>query len=141
MNELFNIEGKVIAITGATGILAGDLARYLLSQGAKVAILSRSADKVAAAVEEAKSISPHVMGAACDVTSQSDVQAAHDAILTHFGAVDALINGAGGNMPGATIGPDADLFSLDINDYASVMNLNLQGTLIPSMVFGKTFAK
>lgn len=141
MNELFNIQGKVVAVTGATGVLAGELALYLLKQGAKVAIISRSSEKVDAAVAVAKEISPDVIGCVCDVTDKEQVQAAHDAIIAEFGGVDALINGAGGNMPGATIMPDQEVCSLDIGDYSRVMDLNLNGTVIPSMVFAESFAK
>lgn len=141
MNQLFNINNMVIAITGATGVLAGELAKYLLEQGAKVAILSRNNDKVQAAVIEAQKVSPNVLGYACDATSKKDMQKAHDAIIQQFGHVDALINGAGGNMSGATIGPNQELFSLNIDDYRSVMQLNLEGTVIPSLVFGESFAK
>ncbi|NWK56854.1 SDR family oxidoreductase [Verrucomicrobiaceae bacterium N1E253] len=142
MNQLFNIENKVIAVTGATGILAGGLARYLLEQGAKVAILSLFPEEVEEAVKEAKTISEHVTGFACDVTNSEQVQAAHDHVIATFGTIDVLINGAGGNMAGAIAGPDQDLFdALKLDDYAKVMDLNLKGTVIPSLIFGKTIAE
>lgn len=142
MNSLFNIEGKVIAVTGATGILAGGLAQYLLKQGAKVAILSLFQEEVDKAVAEAKKISEHVIGFACDVTDAEKVQAAHDYTIEQFGTVDVLINGAGGNMKGATVGPDQDLFeAINLGDYSKVLDLNLKGTVIPSFIFAKTMAE
>lgn len=60
-----------------------------------------------------------------------------DKIITQWGKIDALINAAGGNMPGATIGPDKSLFDLDMTDFRKVSELNLDGTVLPSMVFGK----
>lgn len=142
MNQLFNIQGKVIAVTGATGILAGGLARYLLEQGAKVAILSLFQEEVDEAVAEAKKISEHVIGFACDVTDSKKVQAAHDYVIEQFGTVDVLINGAGGNMKGATVGPDDNLFdAINLDDYSKVLDLNLKGTVIPSFIFGKTIAE
>ena len=59
--------------------------------------------------------------------------------MNEFGRVDALINGAGGNMPGATIGPDKEIFDLDIDDYSQVMDLNLKGTVLPTLDFAKAF--
>ncbi len=142
MKPSFNISNKVIVITGATGILAGGLALYLLEQGAKVAILSRSSEKVATAVTEAKEISEDVIGYTCDVTSKEEIQAAHDYVIAEFGTVDVLINGAGGNMAGAVVGPEQDLFeALQLDDYSKVLDLNLKGTVIPSLIFGKTIAK
>jgi NAD(P)-dependent dehydrogenase (short-subunit alcohol dehydrogenase family) len=59
--------------------------------------------------------------------------------MNQFGRVDALINGAGGNMPGATIGPDKEIFDLNIDDYSQVMDLNLKGTVLPTLTFAKAF--
>ncbi len=58
-------------------------------------------------------------------------------ILDLYGKIDILINAAGGNMPGATIGPNANLFDVDIQDFKSVVDLNLFGTVIPTSVFAK----
>ncbi len=141
-NSLFSIEGKVIAVTGGTGILAGGLATYLQRQGAKIAILSLFQDEVDDAVAKAKKISPDVIGFACDVTDVAAVQAAHDGIIAEFGTVDVLVNGAGGNMKGATVNPDDDLFdAISFGDYSKVLDLNLKGTVIPSFIFGKTIAE
>ena len=60
-------------------------------------------------------------------------------MINKFGRVDALINGAGGNMPGATIGPDKEIFDLSIDDYSKVMDLNLKGTVLPTLNFYKSF--
>ena len=58
-------------------------------------------------------------------------------ILDLYGKIDILINAAGGNMPRATIGPNANLFDVDIQDFKSVVDLNLFGTVIPTSVFAK----
>jgi NAD(P)-dependent dehydrogenase (short-subunit alcohol dehydrogenase family) len=42
-------------------------------------------------------------------------------------------------MPGATIGPDKEIFDLDIEDYSQVMDLNLKGTVLPTLTFAKAF--
>ena len=42
-------------------------------------------------------------------------------------------------MPGATIGPDAEIFDLNLEDYGKVMDLNLKGTVLPTIIFGKAF--
>jgi len=142
MNQLFDIQGKVIAVTGAGGILAGGLAKYLLEQGAKVAILSLFPEEVDNAVAEGKKISEHVIGFACDVTDQKRMQEAHDYVIEQFGTVDVLVNGAGGNMAGAIAAPDEDLFDgINLDDYSKVLDLNLKGTVIPSLIFGKTIAE
>ncbi len=52
-----------------------------------------------------------------------------------------LINAAGGNMPGATIAPNDSLFDLSLEDFKKVADLNLLGTVLPSLVFGKFMAQ
>ena len=140
MPDLFDLRGQVIVVTGATGVLAGVAARYLLSRGARLALLSRNPDKVAATVADFATVSPDVRGFACDVTDREAVLRARDAVLAAFGRVDGLVNGAGGNMPGAVIPPDKSLFDLKLSDYQAVLDLNLTGTLIPTLAFGETMA-
>jgi NAD(P)-dependent dehydrogenase (short-subunit alcohol dehydrogenase family) len=73
-----------------------------------------------------------------DLTS---LEKSRDEIIKNFGSIDILINAAGGNMPGATISPDKTIFDLDINDMDKVSDLNFKGTVLPSMVFGKTMSE
>ena len=139
MNELFDIQDKVIAITGAAGVLAGGTAKYLQEQGAYVVYLDLFQDKVDAVVEEAKAISAKCCGFACNVLDQEAIDKVYEKIIETCGRIDVLINGAGGNMPGATIGPDQDVFDLEAGDYAKVLDLNLKGSVMPTMAFAKAF--
>jgi NAD(P)-dependent dehydrogenase (short-subunit alcohol dehydrogenase family) len=139
MNDLFTISGKVIVVTGATGVLAGGAAQYLQQNGAKVVYLGRNPERVSLSLEKARKISGDCMGLTCDVLDENALQAGYLKVIEEFGRIDALINGAGGNMPGANIGPDQDIFSLDISDYSKVMDLNITGTVLPTLVFGKAF--
>lgn len=141
MNNLFNMEDKVIAITGAAGVLAGGTANYLQEQGAYVVYLDLFQDKVDAAVEEAKKISDTCCGFACNVLDQDALDRVCRQIMETCGRVDVLINGAGGNMPGATVGPDQDVFDVKIDDYSKVLDLNLKGSVMPTMTFAKVFKK
>jgi len=139
MKELFNISGKVFVVTGSTGVLAGGTAKYLQEQGAKVAYLGRNQAKVDAVLEEAGKISEYCLGVTTDVLDEDGLNAGYEKVMNEFGRIDALINGAGGNMPGATIGPDKEIFDLSIDDYSQVMDLNLKGTVLPTLAFAKAF--
>ena len=139
MKNLFDVKGKVVVVTGATGILAGGTAKYLQEQGAKVVYMGRNKAKVDATMEQARKISDHCMGVMSDVLDQDGLKVAHEKVINQFGRIDALINGAGGNMPGATIGPGKEIFALDLEDYSGVMDLNLKGTVLPTLVFAQTF--
>ena len=57
--------------------------------------------------------------------------------MDKYGKVDALLNAAGGNMPGATISPTGTFFDVRIEEFQKVLNVNLTGTVIPTQVFLK----
>lgn len=141
MNSLFNIEKKVIVITGATGVLGSCAARSLAQAKAKIVVLGRNLEQVSILVDELNKITPsHAVGFKADVLSEDSLQKAKSKIILHFGRIDVLLNVAGGNIPGATIGPDQTIFDLKMDDFKKVTDLNLNGTVLPSLVFGKVMA-
>jgi len=139
--NIFNVANKVIVITGGGGVLGGSIAKNLLLQGAKIVILSRSEKSVQAKVTELQTLATEVIGFACDVLNKEALEEVKDAILLKWGKIDGLINAAGGNMPGATISPGKTIFDLDMKDFRKVSELNLDGTVLPSLVFGKEITR
>jgi NAD(P)-dependent dehydrogenase (short-subunit alcohol dehydrogenase family) len=79
--------------------------------------------------------SAEVLGLVAEVGDRSALEQARDAILAKWGRVDALLNGAGGNQPGATITPDKTFDDLDYSAFKEVVDLNLHGTVLPTLVF------
>lgn len=136
-NNLFCIENKVIVITGGCGVLGSDMAQYLASQGAKVVILDRVKDKGEELVSKIKSQGNEALFLSTDVLNKQVLEQNRDEIIKAYGRIDVLVNAAGGNMPGATIAPDKTVFDLEIDDFKKVVDLNLFGTAIPTMVFAK----
>ena len=139
MNNLFSLKDKVIVISGATGVLAGAAANYLASQGANVVFLGRSEDKLKEALAAIKDFGGNCAYFACNVLDADALAEAKDFVLEKYGRIDVLINGAGGNMPGAVVMPDKSVFDLDYEQWQAVLNLNLGGTLLPTLAFGKVF--
>ncbi len=135
--SLFNIKDHVVVITGGTGVLGRAIAKYLAAEGAKVVILGRKAAVGEAIVADIVAAGGEACFMETDVMSQEKLQENCDAILAKYGRVDALLNAAGGNMPGATIAPDKTFFDLDSTQFQTVLNLNLTGTVIPTQVFLK----
>jgi NAD(P)-dependent dehydrogenase (short-subunit alcohol dehydrogenase family) len=137
MKNLFDLTDRVFVITGATGALAGSAADYLAAQGARIAFLSRSQEKLDAALAKCRAITPDAqcIGLVADVLDRPALEQARDAVLAKWGRIDALVNGAGGNMPGATIPPDKSFSDLDFESFQQVVDLNLHGTVLPSLVF------
>ena len=76
-----------------------------------------------------------------NVMDQADVEQNLKDILAAYGRVDALLNAAGGNMPGATIAPTGTIFDLKPEEFQTVLNLNLTGTVIPTQVFLKAMVE
>ena len=137
MNELFSVKDKVVVITGGTGVLGSCIGKYLASEGAKVAVLGRRKDEGDKIVAEIKNEGGEAMFVVTDVMDMESVEASCREILATYGRVDALLNAAGGNMPGATISPSGTFFDLKVDEFQKVLNLNLTGTVIPTQVFLK----
>src|SRR5210317_2170344 len=119
--NLFNLENKVILITGACGILGGGIAKYLLENNATIVLLHYKKEPLLAAVKELKKISRKVTGHVCNVLDEVSLQKVAEEIITIFGKIDILINAAGGNKPGATIGPNQSVFDVDVAQFKQVI--------------------
>lgn len=137
MNELFNIKGYVVVITGGTGVLGRAIAKYLAVNGAKVIILGRKEEVGQEIVAEIKAAGGQCEFLKTDVMNQEVVQRNCDYIVEKYGRIDTLLNAAGGNMKGATIAPDQNFFDLEAKQFQTVLDLNLTGTVIPTQVFLK----
>jgi NAD(P)-dependent dehydrogenase (short-subunit alcohol dehydrogenase family) len=139
--NLFKVEDKVILITGGGGVLGGEMAEYLLGNGATVVILDYKKEIVDIAIEKLKKVSENVAGFVCNVLEEDSLKEVSDQIISKFGKMDVLINAAGGNMPGATIGENQTIFDVKLDDFKKVVDLNLFGSILPSLVFGKEMSK
>lgn len=136
MCELFSVKDKVVVITGGTGVLGRAIAKYLDQEGAKVVILGRN-EQLGKEIASQSSSEGGMLFIKCDVMDQKNVQAVCDEVVARYGRVDALLNAAGGNMPGATIPPTGDFFGVKVDEFQKVLDLNLIGTVIPTQVFLK----
>lgn len=139
--NLFNLEQKTIIVTGGCGILGGGIAQYLLENKATVILLHYKEAPLLETVNEFKKISEKVEGYVCNVVEEKSLQVAAAKIIEKHGKIDALINAAGGNKPGATVAPTQSVFDVDVEQFKQVIDLNLFGSIIPSLVFGKAMAE
>jgi NAD(P)-dependent dehydrogenase (short-subunit alcohol dehydrogenase family) len=137
MKNLFDIKDNVVVITGGTGVLGRAIAIHLADQGAKVVIMGRKAEVGNAIVEEIKENGGEAMFLVTDVMNREILEQNLADILAAYGRVDALLNAAGGNMPGATVAPTGTFFDLKIEEFQRVLDLNLTGTVLPTQVFLK----
>ena len=141
VTELFSLEGQVALVTGGTGVLGGAMARGLARAGAKVGLLGRRREQAQAAVRAIEAEGGAALALPADVLVRAQLEAARDALLEQWGRLDVLVNAAGGNMAAATLAPGRSFFELAVEGMEGVIALNLQGTLLPSQVFGEALAR
>jgi NAD(P)-dependent dehydrogenase (short-subunit alcohol dehydrogenase family) len=141
MMEQFSLKNKVIIVTGGTGILGNSFVNAIVEAGGAVGILGRN-EKVA--TERAEAINKNggnALALVADAMDEKQLVAAKEKALAHFGKIDGLVNGAGGNSPEGVLMPGEDIFSMNLQGMKKVMDLNLWGTIIPTHVFGEAIAK
>lgn len=138
--------GKVVVITGAGGVLCGDMARAFAQAGAKVAALDLNEESVKKLAEECTAQGFVCRGYKANVLEPETLEAVHRQVLADLGPCDILINGAGGNNPRATTDNEFQhearegqktFFDLDPAGVQFVFNLNFQGALLPTQTFAK----
>ena len=138
--------GKVVVVTGAGGVLCGDMARAYAQAGAKVAALDLNEAAVLKLAEEVTAEGFTMKGYKANVLELEALEAVHQQILADLGPCDILINGAGGNNPRATTDNEyhheawegcKTFFDLDQSGIDFLFKLNFQGTLLPTQVFAK----
>ncbi|MFN8372922.1 MAG: SDR family oxidoreductase [Anaerolineae bacterium] len=135
---MFDITGKVAVVTGGTGVLGSAMCRGLAQAGATVIILARTEANAQSLANEIVSAGGKAAGFAADVLDKPSLEKVCDAVVTEYGTIDILLNGAGGNKPEATAVPgQRTFFDLPPDVLEWVFNLNFMGSLIASQVFGK----
>ena len=141
-----NLEGKVVVITGAGGIICGGIAKALAPSKAKIAILDLNLDAAQKVADEVNAIGGIAKAYKANVLEKDSLEAVKKNINADFGTIDILINGAGGNNPRATTSNEThelgkeyekDFFALDESGVRFVFDLNFLGTFIPTQVFAK----
>jgi NAD(P)-dependent dehydrogenase (short-subunit alcohol dehydrogenase family) len=142
LTRQYDFTGRTVVITGATGILGGEMACALAGCGANVALLDRNLEPGGRLLElmgpDAASRAALV---AVDVLDRGSLDRACASVRERYGRIDALVNAAGGNKPEATAGPDRSFFDLPTDALRWVFDLNILGTILPSQVFGRVMAE
>ncbi|MDT7830350.1 SDR family oxidoreductase [Pricia sp. S334] len=137
---MFEIKNKIAIITGASGALAGSVAKSLAEVGVKLALLSRKESSLNPLLKEIAEMGGKAEAYEADILDEESLQNVKLQIMNDFGRIDILLNIAGGNLPGATIAPGKTIFDLSMDDFKKVTDLNLNGTVLPSLIFGETMA-
>ena len=143
LTKMYDFTGRTVVVTGGTGVLGQAMVRAIVGCGANVALLARNREK--AEPQVAALANDNAPGRAvvfsADVLDAASLREAAEGVVKEFGRVDALLNGAGGNHPGATTNPNQSFFDLPEEALRFVFDLNMLGTIIPSQVFGRVMAE
>ena len=88
MNELFSIAGKVAVITGAGGVLGGNIAQHFIQQGAKIVALDIRQEQLDKRVTELKQYGDEVIGIVGNVLDIASLQKVADEVVAKWGKID-----------------------------------------------------
>lgn len=136
-DNLFDVAGKVVVITGAGGVLCGGIAKALAKRGAKIALLDIKKEASDFIADEINKNGGKAISIVADVLKKESLEKAKDEVLKKFGKIDVLINGAGGNKKEATTSEKLPFFDIPQDALQFVFNLNFMGTFLACQVFGK----
>ncbi|MFD1416168.1 SDR family oxidoreductase [Oceanobacillus jeddahense] len=138
-----SFEGLKIIVTGASGVIGSTFVKALVQEGAHVGLIGRNRKKLEQLIEEVDTNGTYTIALEADVLDKASLENAKQIFNNKFGAVNALINCAGGNHPDATTNDehfekniDKNLFGLSEEGVESVFRLNYTGTFLPIQVFG-----
>ena len=138
---MHDLTGRVAVITGGGGILCSEIARGLAQEGVTMALLDLDREKAECALASVKALGGSGLAIEASVLSREDLERAAEKVLSTFGRIDVLINGAGGNHPDATTTSKRSFFELPEEAIRFVFDLNVMGTFLPCQVFGKAMAE
>ncbi|HLQ15790.1 MAG TPA: SDR family oxidoreductase [Candidatus Eisenbacteria bacterium] len=139
--SMFSLEGQVAIVTGGTGALGSAMAKALAMAGARVGVLSRGRERSERVVSELRAFGGEALALTADVLDRDSLVSARDTVVARWGSVTTLVNAAGGNLAAATIPEGGDIFQMSPTAFQQVVDLNLTGTLLPSLVFGQTMVE
>ena len=135
MDELgrFRLEGRVAIVAGGSGGIGVRTCAALAGVGARVAVIGRSAERLAAATDAVTAAGSEALPVVGDMTVKADADRAVAETVERFGRVDILINAIGGGA-GAVLHNAEDYPE---KDWDWIFDLNLRSTLLPSQAVAR----
>lgn len=128
-NNPFNLDGKVIAITGASSGFGSHFAGVLAEAGATVVLGARREEKLASRVAEITAAGGKAVALKLDVNDRQSVAAFIDHAFAEFGRLDVLINNAGVEAGAKTYA------MIDEDDWDHVLDTNLKSAWVASKYY------
>ncbi len=134
LEDFFSLKGKRAALTGAGGLLVGEMARKFGLAGVHVAVLDYSKEAAEKVRNEIVAAGGHAIAVQIDVTSKEAWKSALDDVVSELQGVEILVNGAGANAP-------TPFFDISVEEWDQILRVQLTGTMLGCQVFGAYMVK
>ncbi len=118
-----DLSGQVALVTGASRGIGAAVAQLLARNGAKVACVARSADKLAETVEAIRQAGGEAEAFSCDVTNRESVEQVVDGVVEKWQKLDILVNNAG-------VTRDTLMPRMSDDEWDEVITTNLRGAFL-----------
>ena len=139
LEEMFSLTGKTAIISGGAGAIGLVMSEALLKAGSNVVVWSRSQESIDKATDYLNAIDGSegkVFASRVDAGVEEEVEKALDKADKHFGNIDILINGVGGNIG------KSSFVDTDMETFAKVLHMNLvAGLMVPTKIIGAYWIK
>ena len=116
---MFDLHGRVAAVTGASSGLGRQMALGFAKQGADLVIMARRLEKLNKVAEEIKAFGVRCLALQCDVTDTDAVNKAAKEAVDYYGKVDILVNNAGSSR-------NAGVLEMTDEDWSFTLRADLQ---------------
>lgn len=130
LNSLFNLEGKVVLLTGAGGYLVGEMSRAAGRAGMKVVCCDVKIEDARRTAGQITAAGGQALAVQLDVRETASFEAALAATLQAFGRLDCVLNGAGSNAP-------TPFLEIPLDEWNNIIAVQLTGTMLSCQVFGR----
>lgn len=133
----FDLSGKIAVVTGGTGVLGRAMLQGLLQHGATGIIIGRNQEKIQTTIGELHKAGFESDAYCADVLDEAVLLEVRKEILKKYKKIDILVNAAGGHIPEAVQQPGQSIFDIEFKNIRKTIDLNLFGTVFPTLIFGK----
>ncbi len=128
--DLFSLDGKVAAVIGGGGVLAGEMAMGLAAAGAAISIIDFNLEAAEARAQAIRDLGGKAQALRADASKKADLEVCRDAVLKEFGQVDILINAAG-------INSGTPFFEITEEEWHKILDVDLKSVFLACQIFGK----